>query len=175
MSSCSNVTGSRIFSVFVFLCLLFLSKDYWLPSSHSVPWTTGSGTHDVSDADHAVSESKADQILKLAERPQATVTTATTVTVTESAITTATPTPFHDDGCSSAPDAHRIMVIMKTGATELEYKLPTHLITLLKCIPHGHFIIFSDMAQTFADYPVFDAVQNAVSYTHLTLPTIYSV
>ena len=49
------------------------------------------------------------------------------------------------------------MVVLKTGASELYQKLPTHFLTTFKCIPH--FMIFSDLAQTFADYPVYDAIE----------------
>ena len=59
--------------------------------------------------------------------------------------------------CAEAPGADNVMVMLKTGATELYQKLPTHFVTTFKCIPH--FMIFSDLAQDFADYPVHDAIE----------------
>lgn len=158
-TNCTNISASRILFVFLILCTLFVTQSYWLPSAQTPSFRITS-TNTVSDG--AKPHYVEDKIISHAgSSAHATTTTATaTVTVTESAVTTTTAAPAHDDGCSSAPDAHRVMIIMKTGASELEYKLPTHLITLLKCVPQGHFIVYSDMEQTFADYPVFDAVQN---------------
>jgi hypothetical protein len=48
------------------------------------------------------------------------------------------------------------MVLLKTGATELYQKLPSHFVTTFKCVPH--FMIFSDLAQDFGDHPVYDAL-----------------
>ena len=60
------------------------------------------------------------------------------------------------DSCLEVPGANNTLVILKTGATELYQKLPTHFVTLFTCVPH--FMIFSDLAQNFADYPVHDAI-----------------
>ena len=49
-----------------------------------------------------------------------------------------------------------MLVLLKTGATELYQKLPTHFVTTFTCVPH--FMIYSDLAQSFADYPVHDAI-----------------
>jgi len=155
----SSISGSRILSVFLFLCVLFLTKDYWFPSTHLPSSLQGDGTTSATKQHHDTSNQDREKLDSLHNEFAPTIAT-TTATVTVTASSVATLTPANDDGCSSAPNAHRVMVIMKTGATELEYKLPTHLITLLKCIPQGHFIAFSDMAQTFADYPIFDALQN---------------
>lgn len=60
------------------------------------------------------------------------------------------------EDCRNAPGADNVMVVIKTGATELYEKLPTHFVTLLKCTPH--VLIYSDLAQTFADTPILDAI-----------------
>lgn len=44
----------------------------------------------------------------------------------------------------------------QTGATEIYDKLPTQLVTLFRCTPH--YLIFSDLAQTFSDFTVYDAL-----------------
>jgi len=160
----TSISAPRILSVFLVLCFLLLTKDYWLPSSH-IPSSLRSGhsTSSTSPPPHDTTDHDQEKLGSLHNEFVSSNPTATTTgAVAESAVATSTPLPTsaNDDGCSSAPDARRVMIIMKTGATELEYKLPTHLVTLLKCVPQGHFIVFSDMAQTFADYPVFDALKN---------------
>jgi hypothetical protein len=53
------------------------------------------------------------------------------------------------------------MVMMKTGSTELHAKLPVHLLTTFQCV--HHLKIYSDLAQTFADHPVHDAIAPVTS------------
>lgn len=53
--------------------------------------------------------------------------------------------------------------MLKTGATEIYSKLPTHLLTTFTCIPH--FKIYSDLAQTFANIPVHDVIAPVSSQT----------
>ena len=60
------------------------------------------------------------------------------------------------DVCGEVPGANNVMVLLKTGATELYQKLPIHFVTTFSCVPH--FMIFSDLAQDIADYPVYDAI-----------------
>lgn len=62
-----------------------------------------------------------------------------------------------DVECLKAPGADRVMVVLKTGASEIYEKLPTHLITLFRCTPH--YLIFSDLPQTYSDYHVHDALE----------------
>lgn len=66
--------------------------------------------------------------------------------------------PAHakQESCIDAPGADNVLVMLKTGATELYQKLPAHLVTTFKCVPH--FMIFSDLAQEMADYRVYDAI-----------------
>lgn len=47
------------------------------------------------------------------------------------------------DGCNGFPDTSNILLVMKTGATEAFDKLPTHLLTTMRCLKD--FLIFSDM------------------------------
>ncbi|KAM3414356.1 hypothetical protein BST61_g11001 [Cercospora zeina] len=58
--------------------------------------------------------------------------------------------------CKSLPGADKVMIILKTGATELYQKLPTHFVTTLKCVPN--FMIYSDLNQSFADVHIHDAI-----------------
>ncbi|KAF1356576.1 hypothetical protein BDV97DRAFT_394482 [Delphinella strobiligena] len=69
---------------------------------------------------------------------------------------------FNDDECLNAPGSDKVMVVLKTGATEIYEKLPIHLVTLFRCTPH--YLIFSDLAQTFSDYPIHDALGTVSSH-----------
>ena len=62
----------------------------------------------------------------------------------------------HDESCRNVPGADNVLVILKTGATEIYEKLPTHFVTLFKCTPH--YMVFSDLAQDYADFPIRDAI-----------------
>jgi len=61
-----------------------------------------------------------------------------------------------NDNCRNVPGADDVLVMLKTGATEINEKLPTHFVTLFKCTPH--LMVFSDLAQDYADFPVRDAI-----------------
>jgi fringe-like protein len=59
--------------------------------------------------------------------------------------------------CLDRPIAHDIVLIVKTGASELRNKLPVHIETTFKCAPN--VLIFSDVAQDFQGYRVHDALE----------------
>lgn len=48
--------------------------------------------------------------------------------------------------CDGFPNTDRIMLVMKTGATESLVKMPTQLLTTMQCLPD--FLIFSDKVLT---------------------------
>ena len=50
--------------------------------------------------------------------------------------------------CANFPDTEGIMLVMKTGATEAFDRIPTHLLTTMRCLPD--FLIFSDMVCIYA-------------------------
>ena len=62
----------------------------------------------------------------------------------------------HNDNCRNVPGADDVLIMLKTGAMEIYEKLPTHFVTLFKCAPH--YMVFSDLAQDYADFPVRDAI-----------------
>ncbi|KAJ0326649.1 hypothetical protein COL5a_006837 [Colletotrichum fioriniae] len=66
----------------------------------------------------------------------------------------------HDPICDTFPDTSNILVIMKTGATESFDKVPTQLMTMLKCLPE--YFIFSDLDQTVANYHIRDSLDKVL-------------
>ncbi|OHF00075.1 hypothetical protein CORC01_04721 [Colletotrichum orchidophilum] len=66
----------------------------------------------------------------------------------------------HDPVCDTFPDTSNILVVMKTGATESFDKVPTQLMTMLKCLPE--FLIFSDLDQTVANYHIRDSLDKVL-------------
>lgn len=59
-------------------------------------------------------------------------------------------------GCENFPDMSNIFVVLKTGASESYNRIPTQLMTNLKCVPN--YEIWSDMEQTIAGQHIFDAL-----------------
>lgn len=62
--------------------------------------------------------------------------------------------------CDTFPDTSGILLIMKTGATEAFDRVPTQLMTMLKCLPD--FLIFSDMDQNIGGYHVRDSLETVL-------------
>lgn len=58
--------------------------------------------------------------------------------------------------CSQLPYADEVAVILRTGATEIQDKLPVHFETTFRC--YKDLIIFSDYAEVFQDVQVHDVL-----------------
>lgn len=71
--------------------------------------------------------------------------------------------PITQTGCEGFSPAEEILVIVKTGATEIFKKLPIHFKTTLRCIPH--FVIFSDLDDIVEGHKVHDIL---ASISHIT-------
>lgn len=67
------------------------------------------------------------------------------------------PVPL-DKSCSTFPDSEDILVIVKTGANEIHDKLPTQLLTSLRC--YRDILVFSDLEQHIGPFEVHDALKN---------------
>ncbi|OAA46308.1 hypothetical protein NOR_03061 [Metarhizium rileyi] len=65
-----------------------------------------------------------------------------------------------DDECALFPNTSSVLLVMKTGASESYSKLPTQLITNLKCV--SYFLFFSDMAQKIAGYTIHDSLDTVL-------------
>ncbi|KAJ5348227.1 uncharacterized protein N7506_001480 [Penicillium brevicompactum] len=61
-----------------------------------------------------------------------------------------------------------VMVVLKTGATESLEKVPIHLRTTFKCVPH--FAIFSDYEEMIDGVRTYDVLQNITSETRENQP-----
>lgn len=68
--------------------------------------------------------------------------------------------PASDPVCDGFPDTSRILLVMKTGATESYDRLPVQIMTILKCLPD--YLIFSDLAQMIGGYHVRDSLDNVL-------------
>ncbi|KAK1783381.1 hypothetical protein QBC45DRAFT_447771 [Copromyces sp. CBS 386.78] len=68
------------------------------------------------------------------------------------------PHPSTNPDCAGYPIPDNILVIMKTGASESFNRVPTQLLTVLRCVPD--FLIFSDMEQKIGGYQVYDSLSN---------------
>ncbi|KAL7941612.1 glycosyltransferase family 31 protein [Trichoderma barbatum] len=62
--------------------------------------------------------------------------------------------------CAQFPDTSKILLVMKTGASEAFVKIPTQVLTNLKCLPE--FLIFSDMEQEIAGYKIHDSLDKVL-------------
>lgn len=63
-------------------------------------------------------------------------------------------------GCEDFPDMSNIFVVLKTGASESYNRIPTQLMTNLKCVPN--YEIWSDMEQTIAGQKIFDSLTDVL-------------
>jgi hypothetical protein len=59
---------------------------------------------------------------------------------------------------------------MKTGASEAFARIPTQLMTTLRCLPESDFLLFSDMAQNIAGHPVHDSLATVLPEAQLGNP-----
>ncbi|KAF3075027.1 hypothetical protein CFAM422_002786 [Trichoderma lentiforme] len=66
-----------------------------------------------------------------------------------------------DSECAPFPNTSKILLVMKTGASEAFSKIPTQMLTNLKCLPE--FLIFSDMEQEIAGYKIHDSLDQVLS------------
>lgn len=66
----------------------------------------------------------------------------------------------HDAVCDGFPDTSDIFLVVKTGATEAFDRIPTQLMTVLRCIPD--FLIFSDLEQNIAGHHIHDSLETVL-------------
>ncbi|KAG6148041.1 hypothetical protein E4U46_000078 [Claviceps purpurea] len=62
--------------------------------------------------------------------------------------------------CANFPNTSSVLTVMKTGASEAYSRLPTQLMTALKCL--SDFLMFSDMKQKMGGYQIFDSLDTVI-------------
>lgn len=144
-------------AVFLFVIVaVFLLRDTWLPHAQSAYQSARVGNYPwATHKEESTTSSKEDVSLHapLDNVPAAEPTTSHPVAV---------PQPSNDlsqtsdEACKHLPGADKVLVMLKTGATELYQKLPTHFVTTFKCIPR--YMIFSDLEQQFGEAQIHDAI-----------------
>ena len=152
LSGARGVTLSRIAVIFLLVLAVFLFRDTWLPRGDS--YKAGQSFTPLSDnekSDYQATELTPDHGKLLTDpTPPPPLPSDEKDDVEESS--------HHvNETCLHLPGADKVMIMLKTGATELYQKLPTHFVTTLKCIPH--FMVFSDLEQSFADTKIHDAIK----------------
>lgn len=60
--------------------------------------------------------------------------------------------------CRNLPGANDTVVILKTGSTELQDRMPIHMQTTLRCYPN--LVLFSDHQEDFGAYHIHDALDS---------------
>lgn len=60
--------------------------------------------------------------------------------------------------CLDIPGANDTLVVLKTGSTELQDKLPVHIATTLRCYPNQ--LVFSDHEEQFQGISILDALED---------------
>ncbi|KAL2017421.1 hypothetical protein VTK56DRAFT_2223 [Thermocarpiscus australiensis] len=68
--------------------------------------------------------------------------------------------PTADPACKGFPDTSKVLLVMKTGASEAFARVPTQLMTMLRCLPD--FLIFSDMDQNIAGHHIHDSLSTVL-------------
>jgi hypothetical protein len=63
--------------------------------------------------------------------------------------------------CSKLPLANDTLVVMKTGSTKLQKKLPIHFDTTLRCYPN--YAIYSDAAEELHGHQILDSLEDVDS------------
>jgi hypothetical protein len=58
--------------------------------------------------------------------------------------------------CRSLPGADEVLVIIRSGSTELDDRLPIHLSTSVRCFPN--YLIFSDLEENYGEERILDAL-----------------
>ncbi|KAF2139679.1 glycosyltransferase family 31 protein, partial [Aplosporella prunicola CBS 121167] len=76
--------------------------------------------------------------------------------------------PPREPVCPQIPGAEDVLVIMKTGASEVQQKLPVHLETTFRCVPH--FAVFSDLEEEVAGVHVHDTLDQVSEQIKQTNP-----
>jgi hypothetical protein len=129
----AQVLGSRRARVIIFTLVLLLLASGWLSSTapdftHHTTYTQPAGSYVETNPADLVSPAKPGSSAK----------------------------PVLSTDCRSLPGAEDVLIVFKTGASEIYDKLPEHFETLLRCAPNS--LILSDVEHAIGNYYAYDAL-----------------
>lgn len=75
-----------------------------------------------------------------------------------------------DPRCAELPGAKDMLLVMKTGSSVIDKRLPIHLSTTFRCTPD--FLVFSDMAQDFHGLQIHDSLDELHKYVDMSNPDL---
>ena len=115
ISSASNsITATRLFLTFLFLCTLILTREYWLPASTASPsWHTKIEFPKDSQPSDLLYDTTPQDTTKAVEGD------ATPASALDDSHGTTDVKPEQRDDCYYVEGAQSVMVVLKTGATEV--------------------------------------------------------
>ncbi|EXJ82592.1 hypothetical protein A1O3_06405 [Capronia epimyces CBS 606.96] len=150
----------RLLVVFLLLLSLLVFRSYYLPSPQgSENWwrrPQADSPENLSDVDLDNDFSDIEDHGLTSEIPDfADAVKATTSAPSSSS----SPKPAFDPSipaCRQLPGADKVVVMVKTGATEAFARVPEQIVTLADCVPN--LMIFSDMAQDIGEFHLYDAL-----------------
>ena len=67
------------------------------------------------------------------------------------------PSPQKELQCKSLPGADNVLIIFRTGSTELEDRFAVHFSTSLQCFPN--YLVFSDLEEDYGEEHILDALE----------------
>ncbi|KAI8955235.1 hypothetical protein F4801DRAFT_587060 [Xylaria longipes] len=73
--------------------------------------------------------------------------------------------------CPESPLLDDILVVIRTGATEVLVKLPIHFQTVLKCVPN--YVIYSDLEEDIEGHHTFDVLDQISDHYKSTAPELW--
>ena len=75
-----------------------------------------------------------------------------------------------DPSCSTLPGVEDVLLVMKTGSSVIDKRLPVHFKTTFRCTPD--FLVFSDLAQEFHGLQVHDSLDELYKYVDMSNPDL---
>ena len=75
-----------------------------------------------------------------------------------------------DPSCSTLPGVEDVLLVMKTGSSVIDKRLPVHFKTTFRCTPD--FLVFSDLAQDFHGLQVHDSLDELYKYVDMSNPDL---
>lgn len=81
--------------------------------------------------------------------------------------------PFHHVSlaCPESPLLNDVLVVVRTGATEVLEKLPVHFSTVLSCVPD--YIIYSDLEEDVEGHHIVDVLDRVSQNVKMTVPEFW--